>query len=131
MADTEEQLRARIAELEAQITDQAAVPALPAEHDGQAITWRRWEAVPVILCHRAGDLNGCDQCDHLGPSLIALGLTGDKPVIRYTAHRCPSCQEMRVYHRVYDKYRIGAEPVEIAYSPPCTARAALDPQEQP
>ena len=124
---TTEQLRARVAELEAQLADQVTIPALPAEHDGQAITWRPWEPVPVILCTRAGDLNSCPQCDHPGPSLIALGLAGPgKPVIRFNAHRCPACQEMRVYHRVYDKYRIGAELVEIAYSAP-----RITPTEQP
>lgn len=118
---TEQELRDRIAELEAQVAEQTAVPALPTEHDGQAITWRRWEAAPVILCSRAGDLNSCEQCDYPGPSLIALGLSGPgKPVIRFNAHRCPSCQEMTVYHRVYDKYRIGARLVEIAYSAPRT-----------
>lgn len=121
MTDVEEALRRRIADLEAQLAAQPYVPALPAEHDGEAITWRPWEEAPVILCARAGDLNGCGACDHPGPSLMAFGLAGPgKPRIRFNAHRCPSCQEMRVYQRVYDKYRVGAELVQIAYSPPRT-----------
>jgi hypothetical protein len=111
----------RIADLEAQLAATPFVPDLPTEHDGEAITWRAWEEAPVILCERSGDLNGCGACNHPGPSLIALGLAGPgKPRIRFNAHRCPSCQEMRVYQRVYDKYRIGAELKEIAYSAPRT-----------
>lgn len=116
---TEEVLRRRIAELEAQLAAQPYVPELPAEHDGEAITWRPWEEAPVILCARAGDVNGCGACGHPGPSLIALGLSGPgKPLIRFNAHRCPSCQEMRVYQRVYDRYRVGADLVEILHSAP-------------
>lgn len=119
MTAAEEQLRARVAELEQQLAEQSTVPSLPAEHDGQAINWGKWEPAPVILCAKAGDMNSCAQCDHPGPSLIALGkTTGDKPTIRYNAHRCPSCQETTVYHREYDQYRIGARLVEIAYFPP-------------
>lgn len=121
MAETEEALRQRIADLEAQLAATPFVPALPAEHDGEAIMWREWEEAPIILCTRKGDLNGCGACDHPGPSLIALGLAGPvKPRIRFNAHRCPSCQEMRVYQRVYNKYRVGAELKEIAYSAPRT-----------
>ena len=118
-SETEQALLARIAELEAQVA--ATVPTLPTEHDGQPIEWRPWEAAPVILCSRAGDLNICQQCDHPGPSMLAFGLSGPgKPLIRFNAHRCPACQEMRVYHRVYSKGQIGADLVEIAYHPPRT-----------
>lgn len=118
-------LRVRVADLEAQLAAQTVVPALPTTHDGEPIAWRPWEPVPVILCFRSGDLNSCAQCDHPGPSLIALGLAGPgKPVIRFNAHRCPSCQEMTVYQRIYAKYRIGAELKEIAYSGPRTSTPA-------
>lgn len=128
MTETEDALRQRIADLEAQLAAQPYIPALPTEHDGEAITWRPWEEAPVILCARAGDLNGCTTCDHPGPSLIALGLAGPgDPRIRFNAHRCPACQEMRVYQRVYDKYRIGAKLVEIAYSAPRTIARAEGP----
>lgn len=121
MTDVEDALRARITELEAELATQPFIPALPDEHDGEPITWRPWEPAPVILCTRAGDPNGCSTCNYPGPTLIAFGLSGpDRPRIRYNAHRCPSCQEMRVYHRVYDKYRLGADLQEIAYSPPRT-----------
>lgn len=120
-APTEAQLLARIAELEAQLAAQPVIPALPTEHDGEAIEWRPWEQAPVILCARAGDLNGCPSCDHPGPQMLAFGVAGPgRPVIRFNAHRCPACQEMRVYERVYDQYRVGAELVEIAYSAPRT-----------
>lgn len=98
---------------------QRPIPALPTEHDGEPITWRPWEPAPFILCSKAGDLNGCTQCDHPGPSLLALGLAGPgKPLIRYNATRCPGCQEMHVYERRHHQYRIGAELVSIAYHPP-------------
>lgn len=132
MTDTEAALRQRIADLEAQLAAQPYVPELPGEHDGASITWRPWEEAPVILCARAGDLNGCAACDHPGPSLLAFGLAGPgTPRIRFNAHRCPACQEMRVYQRVYDQYRVGADLVEVAYSPPRTiARAPADPAGQ-
>lgn len=128
---TREELLARIADLEGQLSAPRYVPALPAEHEGEPITWRPWEAAPVILCTRAGDLNGCLSCDHPGPSVLAFGLAGPgNPRIRFNASRCPACQEMRVYQRTYDKYRIGAELVEIAYSPPRTiARIPTDGTE--
>lgn len=121
MTDTEKALRRRIAGLQAQLAAQPYVPALPAEHDGEPITWRPWEDAPVILCAWAGDLNGCTTCGHPGPSLLAFGLAGPgTPRIRFNAHRCPACQEMRVYQRVYDQYRIGADLEQIAYSAPRT-----------
>ncbi|MGW4803049.1 hypothetical protein [Kitasatospora sp. NPDC004272] len=119
-----EDLRARVEQLQQELDAVRTVPALPAEHRGQPITWRRWEPAVVILCERNGDLNGCDQCDHPGPSLLALGLAAPAgrperpPVIRFHAHRCPRCQEMRVYERSHAPGRIGAVVDEIAYSPP-------------
>ncbi len=99
------------AELAAQ---QRTIPALPAEHDGNAITWRPWEQAPVALCRID---NGCHQCDQPGPLMLAFGLTTERgergPRIRYNAHRCPACQEMRVYRR----YPVTEE---IAYNPPQT-----------
>jgi len=127
MAETEAALRQRIADLEAQLAATPFVPKLPAEHEGEAITWRAWEDAPVILCSRNGDLNGCGSCNHPGPSLIAFGLAGPgAPLIRFNANRCPGCQEMRVYQRVYDKYRIGAELKEIAYSAPRTVVRTME-----
>jgi hypothetical protein len=117
---TREELLARIAHLEDVLAAQPYVPALPTEHEGEQIEWMPWKEAPVILCARAGDLNEC-TCGHPGPSLITFGLVKRTNLrIRFNAHRCPACQEMRVYQRAYDKYRIGAELVEIAYSPPRT-----------
>ncbi|MFF7476630.1 hypothetical protein [Streptomyces sp. NPDC008092] len=108
---TREELLARVAHLEAALAATPYMPELPAEHDGEPITWRPWEEAPVILCAHAGDLNACWACAHPGPSLLAFGLAGPgEPRIRFNAHRCPSCQEMRVY----------AELAEVAYSPPRT-----------
>ncbi len=121
-----EDLRARVEQLERELAAVRTVPALPAEHQGAVITWRQWEPKPVILCERNGDMNGCDQCDHPGPGLLALGLAAPAgrperpPVIRYYAHRCPGCQEMRAYERFHVPRRIGAVMEEISYSPPQT-----------
>lgn len=122
MVNEVEELRAEVARLTEQLAAQAVAPELPAEYEGEPIAWRPWEAAPVILCSRNGDLNGCPQCDHPGPSMLAFGLAGPgHPLIRFNANRCPACQEMRVYFRDYsDKYRIGARLVEIAYHPPRT-----------
>jgi len=119
-----EALRAENEALRAKLAAVRRIPELPAEHKGVPIEWRRWEPAPFILCERAGDLNGCPQCDHPGPSLLTFGLAGPgKPLIRFNAHRCPSCEETCVYERRYDKYRIGAELVEIAYwAPKATAQ---------
>jgi hypothetical protein len=115
-----EALRARVAELEAQLAAQPYIPALPTERDGEPIEWRPWEPAPVILCARNADMNGCDKCDHPGPQMLAVGLAGNPQLIRFNAHRCPSCQEMRVYQRVYERCRVGARLEEIAYSAPRT-----------
>jgi hypothetical protein len=121
MAEETAALLKRIADLEAQLAATPHVPELPAEHDGEPITWRAWEEAPVILCARNGNLNNCRACDHPGPSMLAFGLAGPgTPKIRFNAHRCPSCQEMRVYQSVYDEYRVGADLKEIAYSAPRT-----------
>lgn len=120
--ETEAGLRAQIAALQAQVAAEPFIPALPTEHDGQAIEWRPWEEAVVIIAHYD---NGCAQCDHPGPSLLAFGLAGPgNPLIRFNAHRCPRCQEMTVYHRVYDSGRIGARLEQIAYSTPRTIAAA-------
>lgn len=111
-------LRARVAELEQRLAAQPVMPALPTTHDGEPIKWRPWEEAPVLLDHLD---NGCAACGHPGPSMLAFGLAGPgRPVIRFNAHRCPGCQEMRVYQRAYDQYRVGARLVEIAYSAPRT-----------
>ena len=110
-----ELLRAENAELRAQLAAVRTVPELPAEDQGEAIEWRRWEPAPVILC--ADALNGCPQCDHPGPSLLALGFAGPgRPLLRYQANRCPHCQETRVYRR--DRDWRGLDLVEIAYWAP-------------
>ena len=112
-----EALRAENEQLRAQLAAVRTVPELPAEHQGEPIEWRRWEQAPVIQCARADDLNSCPQCDHPGPSMLAFGLAGPgRPLLRYQAHRCPHCQETRVYRR--DRDLRGLDLVEIAYWPP-------------
>lgn len=116
MTETEAQLRARVAELEAQLAAQPVIPALPAEHAGEAIEWRPWEEAPFIIAHVD---NGCDKCGHPGLSMLTFGVAGPgKPLIRFQAHRCPACQEMTVYRR--DRDWRGLDLVEIAYSAPRT-----------
>ena len=41
-------------------------------------------------------------------------------LLRFTANRCPACQEMRVYHRWHERGRLGAHNDVIAYHPPRT-----------
>lgn len=103
-------LRAEIDRLRAELAaQQRTIPTLPAEHDGNAITWRPWGEAPVPVSHID---SGCHQCDHPGPHMIAFGLTGERePTINYNAHRCPACQETRIYRR----YPVTEE---IAYYPP-------------
>lgn len=117
VAETEAQLRTRIAELEAQLADQITIPALPEEHDGHTITWERWEAAPRIIAHVP---NGCEECGHEGPLLLNFGMAGPgRPTKRFRAVRCRACQEMTVY-------RVEPEPygpprmryIEVGYHPP-------------
>lgn len=117
-------LRAENQRLRDQLAALPVIPELPTEHDGHPIEWRPWEPAPVILCH-GDDFNPCPQCNHPGPSALAFGIAGPgRPVIRFNAHRCPACQETRVYYRDYsDRYRIGAKLLEIAYHPPRTIPA--------
>lgn len=119
-----EELRAENQMLRAKLAAVRAVPELPAEHEGEAIEWRRWEPAPFILCAKSGDLNGCAQCDHPGPSLLTFGEveTDRGPRVRFQASRCPGCQETRVYRR--DRDWRGLELVEIAYHP---TRASYQP----
>ena len=108
-----EALRAENEQLRARLAAVRTIPELPAEHEGVAIDWRRWEPAPVVLC---AEVNSCLQCDHPGPSLLVFGLAGPgRPLLRFQAHRCPSCQETRVYRR--DRDWRGLELVEIAYWP--------------
>lgn len=117
---TREELLARIAQLEGALAAEPYMPPLPQEHEGEAIEWMPWQEAPFILCSRAGDLNSC-TCGHPGPSLITFGTVRKTNLrIRFQAHRCPACQEMTVYQRVPDPYRLGTESVQVAYSPPRT-----------
>lgn len=114
-----DQLRAENEALRAQLATQALIPELPAEYDGEPITWQPWEAAPVINCYRHADFNTCAQCGHPGPSVMAFGYAGPKkPLLKYQAHRCPSCQETTVYRR--DRDWRGLDLVQIAYHPPRT-----------
>ncbi|GAA2411607.1 hypothetical protein GCM10010404_81920 [Nonomuraea africana] len=111
-------LRAQVTTLEAALTvRQRSIPALPRLDGATPITWRRWQAAP-LLSHVD---SACEQCAHPGPQQITFGLdsrAGRKPVICYQANRCPACQEVRVYRR--DEATTGwprAVLTEIAYHP--------------
>lgn len=129
---TDRDLLAEIDALRAELTaQQRTIPALPDEHDGHAITWRPWLEAPVALSHLD---NGCHQCDHPGPQMLAFGLTTEPdqrgPRIRYHAFRCPACQEMRVSRRHPVIEEIAYHPPQAASAPP--APVSFDhPQEQP
>jgi hypothetical protein len=96
---------------------QRFIPALPQFDGATSITWRRWEVAPLMTHVDPA----CEQCAHLGPHQIAIGLAaprpGQPPLIRYQASRCPACQEMTVYRR--DRAPdLRTTLTEIAYHPP-------------
>jgi hypothetical protein len=111
-----EELLAEVARLRAQLAAQPFIPPLPEQHEGDSIEWRPWEPLPVVSHIDPA----CLACDHPGPQVGAMGIAASDGLIRFNATRCPACQEMRVYQRTYDKYRVGARLVEIAYHPPRT-----------
>lgn len=129
---TEQALRARIAELEAQLSAQPVVPDLPVEHDGQPIDWQAWEEGIVSLCSNLD--SGCTTCAHPGPLMLAFGLAlpaveprrrseRGRKVRRFRAFRCRACQETTVYDTRHDEY--GRQHYdEIAYSAPRTIARA-------
>lgn len=93
------------------------IPALPATIEGVRGTWRRWTLAP-LLSHVDPR---CPTCAYDGGSVLAFGLAGEPPVIRFSAHRCPACDEMTIYERVPQQ---SPPPFvrsrEVAYSPPRT-----------
>lgn len=93
------------------------IPALPATIEGVRVTWRRWTPAP-LLSHVDPR---CPTCAYDGGSVLAFGLAGEPPVIRFSAHRCPACDEMTIYERVPQQ---SPPPFvrsrEVAYSPPRT-----------
>jgi hypothetical protein len=124
---SERDLLAEIEALRTELaTQQRAIPTLPDADGLTSIRWKPWRVPPTILDHV--DL-ACDECAHPGPQLIAFGLTGsNRPVITHQAHRCPACQEMRVYRRDRPKYGLmGVQLTQIAYSPPVSVPAGEKP----
>jgi hypothetical protein len=100
---------------------ESLIHALPAEHNGEAITWQPWEEAGVALCGRTAKRNTCAACQHPGPRMVALGVAGIPAVTRAYGHHCPTCQETRVYWRSDPpagswKGRLDL----ISYSPPRT-----------
>lgn len=93
------------------------IPALPATINNVPVTWRRWEQAP----HLDHVDPRCPTCAYDGGPVLAFGLAGDPPLIRFHAHRCPACDETTVYERVPKKL---PPPFmtsrEVAYFPPRT-----------
>lgn len=126
--ETEAELRARIAHLEALLDAEPYTPNLPSEHDGQPIDWTQWEDGIVSLCANLD--TGCTSCGHPGPLQLAFGLALPKhtprrrsqqgrQIRRFRAFRCRACREQTVYDTWHDELgRIHYD--EIAHSPPRT-----------
>jgi len=105
---------------------QRTIPALPADIDGQPVTWRRWEAACSWITHI--DLS-CEQCAHPGPPMLTFGSIphpgkDDHALLSYQASRCPACQETRIYRRTPRRYGPpGIYLTEVGYIPPRTLEA--------
>lgn len=101
------------------------VPALPTTIDAVPVAWQRWEPAPA-LTHVDPR---CPTCAYDGGSVQAFGLAGDPPLIRFTAHRCPACDETTVYERVPQRMPPPfMKTREVAYFPPHT-EATTDDQK--
>ncbi|WP_043641370.1 hypothetical protein [Nonomuraea candida] len=69
-------LRAENAALRGMVAvQQRFVPALPRFDGATSITWRRWEAAPLMTHIDPA----CEQCDHPGPQQMAFGLATPRP----------------------------------------------------
>jgi len=99
-----------------------SIPALPGQIDGTPVDrWDQWRTVP-ILSHLDPS---CANCADPGPSCIAMGYAKQTvrgrqvQLRRWDAHRCPACDEMRIYEN--RPGRMGrSERVEVLYAPPRT-----------
>lgn len=99
----------------------AAIPALPAAHEGQQITWRPWRDAVVAACGRRAAPRACSMCGAPGPLLFASGSVGAPAVVRAYGHHCTSCRETRVYWRPDPPPGTwSTRLVRIAYHPPRT-----------
>lgn len=98
-------------------TEARTIPALPTTINDVPVGWERWEpALPLTHI----DPN-CPTCAYDGGQVLAFGLAGDPPLIRFNAHRCPACDETTVYERVRRKCGPpGVRMREVAYFPPRT-----------
>ena len=110
-----------------------SIPALPDEIDGvPVVRWTPWAAAP-LLSHIDP---GCDTCADPGPSCMARGYAHathrGKRVERYRwhAHRCPACDEMRIYESRPTGTGFTRR-VQVLYGPPRTHTASLIPVEAP
>lgn len=99
-----------------------SIPTLPGQIDGTPVAeWSPWRTVP-IMSHIDPS---CSTCADPGPSLIAAGYItqtrkGRKVKLRrWDAHRCPACDEMRIYGNRPDGMG-RSERVEVLYAPPRT-----------
>lgn len=99
-----------------------SIPALPGQINETPVAhWSPWSTVP-IMSHIDPS---CDMCADPGPSLIAAGYAsqtrrGKKMQVRqWDAHRCPACDEMRIYETRPDG-KGSTERFEVLYAPPRT-----------
>lgn len=109
------------------MTELRSIPALPEEVNGARVSrWSPWKAVP-ILSHIDP---GCATCADPGPSCMAKGyayatIKGRRvELCQWRAHRCPACDEMRIYESRPTGTGFTKQ-VEVLYCPPRTHAAPL------
>ena len=95
-----ELLRAENAELRAQLAAVRSVPHLPAEHEGQPITWGPWKPAQAGTTAACGKTRlvttACEACG-AGTVLHASGTSGRDT--RAYAHHCTTCGHTRAAWR--------------------------------
>lgn len=111
-----------------------SIPALPDEINGTPVVrWSTWKAVPLISHIDPA----CETCADPGPGCIAWGYARatyrgkGMERRRWTAHRCPACDEMRVYERRTDPGTLRLISTQVLYGPPRTHTAHLIPAQEP
>lgn len=109
-----------------------SVPALPDHINGRPVTrWTPWRAA-MLLSHIDP---ACSTCADPGPPVLARGYTLDTvrghqvELYRWHAHRCPACDEMRIYESRPTGTGFTRQ-VEVLYGPPATHQDTLFPAQE-